>query len=132
MTKSLFYTREIFPYRYGLVVSIGQTDAQLRASMQGLDRKLRTSHTEEVMLVAYKTNPEHTKGYVQNWQSDSLMRIYTFPKSIGQRGAIVHELLHVVRACLWSRSLKMKGVTGQEAYCYLLEDLYIDLFRRLK
>lgn len=129
--RSVFYMREVSPYRYGLIVNIGQSDRQLEKHMRDVDARLNTDRTKEVIRVANRPNMQRANGYVQNWKNDSLLRIMKMPETIEDRGTVVHELLHVVRACLKSRNIRMTGFAGQEAYCYLLEELHNDLFSRL-
>mgnify|MGYP007112896503 FL=1 len=129
LMAGLFFTTELRPYRYGLVVSIGQTDAELKADLRKADRHFKCKRTAEIMAEAVlsKTWP----GWVLNFEADSFMRMRELPSTIEQRGVMVHELLHVVRACMKSRNMRMSGRTGQEAYCYLLEELYIEFCHRI-
>jgi len=115
------------PYRYGFVVSIGQSDEELKADMRRIDRKQKTRRTKYVMAASATPGP----GFCVMFENDSFMRIREIPRSVEGDGVVIHELLHVVRHCLKSRGINMSGTNGQEAYCYLLEEAWNEVMGRV-
>lgn len=123
----LFFSIELRPYRYGLVVSIGQTDAEIRADMIRLDRRHKTGRVTDVIEAMKGRWP----GFVRTWEADSFMFIREMPVTVQGQGVVVHELLHVVRHCMRTRNMGMGGMNGQEAYCYLLEETWNQVMGRV-
>ena len=124
-----FFNIELRPYRYGCVVSIGQTDAQIKAEMAKVDHAYKTKRSRDVMRAGIE-NP--VPGYVVTWEADSFMRIREIPDTVQVQGVVIHELLHVVRHCLKTRGINMAGRGGQEAYCYLLEEAWNEVMGRVR
>lgn len=126
-TKGLFFTLELQPYRYGLVVSIGQTDAQLKRSMERIDKKHGVERVGDVMEALKTPGP----GFCCLWEADGFMYIREIPVTVQSQGVVVHELLHIIQHCMKSRGMKLSGVTSQEAYCYLTEQAWNDVMGRV-
>lgn len=126
---SLFWSTEVRPYRYGLVVSIGQTDRQLVASARVLDRKFGADRAKEVEEAAIRW--AGCPGYVHRWTADALLRIRNIPKAVSDHGVLIHELTHVVHGVLKARGMNTDSTTGEEAFAYLIEQLHNDICVRL-
>lgn len=123
----LFFAIELRPYRYGLVVSIGQTDAEIGAAMAKMDRTHGTKRGPDVMEALETVGP----GFCVVWDSDSFVYIRDIPDTVQAQGVVVHELLHAVRHCMKVRSISMGDMNGQEAHCYLLEETWNEVMGRV-
>lgn len=127
MSKGMFFCFELRPYRYGFVVSIGQTDAEIKADMAKIDRKHKVKRKADVMDALKNRTP----GFCVLWEADSFMFIRDMPMTVQGQGVVAHELLHVVRHCMRTRGIKMSGQSAEEAHCYLLEEAWNEVMGRV-
>lgn len=118
---------ELRPYRYGLVVSIGQTEDELRRCMRRVDKKHNVERLGDVIEALKTPGP----GFCCFWEADGFMYIREIPMTVQSQGVVVHELLHVIEHCMKSRGMKLSGVTSQEAYCYLIEEAWNEVMGRV-
>ena len=130
-TKGLFYTQSVKPYRYGLVVSIGQSLEELRASMEATDKEYGTDRAQEVIAQAEQAIGDGWPGFVFRMQSDSFFWLRDLPRCTSSYGVMVHELMHLVNGVMKSRGIRLSGTSTEEAYAYLIEELYIEMSNRV-
>jgi hypothetical protein len=125
--RGLFFNIELKPYRYGLVVSIGQTNEEVDRAMKRLDKAHGIERRVEVMNALETPGP----GFCVVWEADSFMCIRSMPIHVQDQGVVIHELVHVVQHCMNSRGMKMSGRTSQEAFCYLIEEAWNEIMGRV-
>lgn len=125
--NGIFFNTELPPYRYGLVVSIGQSDASIKRDLARIDKKFKVERTADVMLALKNRTP----GFCVMWEADAFMFIEKMPLLVKDQGVVVHELLHIVRHCMRSRGIRMNNHSTEEAHCYLMEDLWNEVMSRV-
>lgn len=130
MKGGFCFNMEIKPYRYGLLMSIAQSRKQLKRSLKSADKHFGTNRADE--LLKHWDESDGWLGFVVNMDSsDSFVYLRDMPDTINTRGVMVHELLHLTFAVLKARRIDTEGMGGEEAHCYLLEELCNEVERRV-
>jgi hypothetical protein len=125
--KGLFFNIELKPYRYGLVVSIGQTPKEVDRCMRRIDRAHKTDRRADVMRAIEVSTP----GCFVAWDADGFLHIQNMPTTVQDQGVVIHELVHCIQHCMRTRGMNMSGRTSQEAFCYLIEETWNEIMGRV-
>lgn len=109
---------EVYPF--DVMVSIGQTDAELKKS---LERK--SVEWEDKMCL---------KGnglFYMNSQNQSIIRVRFIPVNPVDYGVLQHEIFHAVTFILDRIGMKFMLLKSDEAYAYLVGYLTEQIYTRL-
>lgn len=134
MSKGLFFTFELKPYRFGVAVSIAQDRNELSEDLKKLDRRFRTNARKNI-LADWDRAAQISTGMVVSVgenEGDAFMWLRDIPTTNATCGVLIHESLHLVTLCLCERGMDL-GMDGssQEPYCYLLEEVWNEVMGRV-
>lgn len=109
-------------YPFDLMVSIGETDAELK-------KALKEYGTEWLDDYSYEDKVEGR--FVMNKKHQSLLRVPRKPTNPQDKGVLAHEIFHAVEFVLDRIGLPHTLETG-EAYAYLIDYITTEIYKKLK
>lgn len=107
-TKCLNFIVPLIVYPFDIMVSIGQSDDELKKSLSKTKTKWK-----DVMKC------EGDGRFVLNLDNTSIIRLRKYPSTPTDYGTIAHEIFHAVTFILDRVGMKLKLFSSDEAYAYL-------------
>lgn len=122
--RSLNFIVPLVVYPFDVMISIAETDEQLRKSFKKYsieeDELWKWPHeTAEGRFCLFPTN-------------QGLIRLRRLPKTPQQYGYIQHEIFHYVTSVLDRIGMKLIIQESDEAYAYLIGYLTTEIYKRIK
>lgn len=119
---------ELIPYSRHLYVSLGESDARLKA---GLTRLMSSSRVEEwVELIGPQQPAEDGKtAFIQG--SGIVLRLRDYPTDARQYGVLAHEVFHAVEYLFASVGLPHEAQTSSEAWAYMIGYIHQQIYNQL-
>lgn len=119
--KSMNFIIDLVVYPFDFMVSVAQTDAELKKALRkynitdptGIER----INNEEAKCVNFEGN-------------QTLIRLYKYPKTAFDYGNLQHEIFHGVQFLFFKINLPLTVESG-EAYAYLIDYLTTEIYKRL-
>lgn len=125
MSNGIFFTTELPPYRFGVIVSVGQTRQQLSEDLKKVDRKFKTKARASILSSLDSVSEISTGCVISIGDNDAIMWLRDMPETNATCGVLIHEAVHLATFCLVGRGMKMgKSGSSQEPYCYLIEHIW--------
>ena len=106
-------------YPFDLMVSLGQTDEQLKASLKKYGIKWQDSLTLDC--------PAH---YVRLERNQPVIRMANYPITVTDYGVLQHEIFHAADQTLRYMGFKLTN-DSDEAYAYLIEYITREVYKKL-
>lgn len=119
--KKINFIISLVVYPYDIMVSMGQTDSELKVS-------LKKANCEWDDLMMLKGNGR----FYMNEKEQSLIRLEDYPTTNFELGTLAHEIFHVTTHILDRCGLKLKLGTSDEAYCYMIGFITREIYSKLK
>lgn len=118
--KSLNFIVELVVYPFDVMVSIGETDEEVKRKLKKYDVQWDESLTM------------HGIGkFLINKENKSLIRLKHYPQLPMDYGTLQHEIFHAVTWILDRCGMKFKLGTSDEAYSYLVGYLTKEIYKRI-
>ena len=119
---------ELTPYHRHVYVSVGESDARLKA---GLARLMPASLVEQwVELIGPQHPSEDGKtAFIQG--SGIVLRLRDYPTDARQFGVLAHEVFHVVEYLFTSVGLPHDPQTSSEAWAYMIGYIHQQIYNQL-
>lgn len=123
MIKSINFIAFTTPYPFHVMVSLGETDAQLGRKLK------RYNKFKEKDYWMFKDDSQ--RGFYSMMSGNtSLIRIREFPKTNDDYAVIQHELFHAVFHIFNVIGLKLCK-KSDEAFAYMIESLTLQIYNRI-
>lgn len=119
-TKSLNFIVPLVVYPFDLMVSFGETDDQLKKSMDRFDVEWSDNMKVTGLGLFYMTS-----------KNQSLLRLKNIPSGDEDLGLLQHEIFHATTMILDRVGIKLKLLTSCEAYAYIIQFLTIEIYKKL-
>lgn len=118
--KTLNFIVPLVIYPFSIMVSLGQSDYQLRISLtkSNLEWEERMKLTGEGKCILLASN-------------NVVVRTSDFPKSPEQMGSLQHEIFHAVAFVMWRIGMELEIDKSEEAYAYLIGYLTKEIYTKL-
>lgn len=118
--KSLNFVIPLQVYPFDVMVSMGQTEDQLKRSL----KKYNLTYSEGMKLAG-------TGKYLINDTNQSLIRTLRVPRFPEDYATLQHEIFHAVTYVLDRMGMKLVLRKSDEAYSYLVGYLTEQIYKRL-
>ncbi len=118
--KSLNFIIPLVVYPFDLMVSLGQTNEQLKNSLSKKD----VDWEDNMKIIG--------RGlFYMNAKNQSILRLDVIPKTPEEYGFLQHEVFHAVTHILNRTGMKMVLMKSDEAYSYLIQYLTSEIYKKL-
>lgn len=119
-SKKLNFIIPLVVYPFDVMISIGQTDAELKKIIE----KTTTEWNDNMKCVG--------KGlFYMTKENQSLIRLWNYPTTNEDYGTLQHEIFHCVTHILDRVGMKFVLQKSDEAYSYLVGYLTTEIYKRL-
>ena len=111
-------------YPYDLMVSFGQTNGELKKTLNKYD----IGNGEDW---AWENSQQQGKMCI-NELNQGILRLRTVPSTPEQYGYLQHEIFHYVMIILERMGMKYKSLISDEAFSYLIQYLTTAIYSKIK
>ncbi len=120
MVKSKNFIIPLVIYPLDVMVSLGETDNQLKDSLS----KTETEWDDNMTITG-------TGRFVMNDDWTSIIRTKVYPITTEHYGILQHEIFHAVMVMLDRVGMKFVILKSDEAYAYLIQYLTTKIYEQL-
>lgn len=122
--QALNFIVPLVVYPFDVMVSVDQSDEAFKKSIGRYDIHLSDK--------GFKMNPKQTAFFIITSTNQSIIRIRRNVNRYELMGFIAHEIFHAVTFIMQRVGMKLKLLSSDEAYSYLVGYLTEQIFRKLK
>lgn len=119
-SKSINFIIPLVVYPLDLMVSLGETDKQLKKALA----KTQTEWDDNMTITG-------TGRFIMNDDWTSIIRTKVFPETPAHFGILQHEIFHAVTNMLDRIGMKFIPLKSDEAYSYLIEYLTVQIYTKM-
>lgn len=119
--KKLNFIVPLVIYPFDVMVSVGQSDDELKESLS----KFNCEWDESMSYIG-------NGRFIINENNQSIIRLANYPETYFELGVLAHEIFHCVTHVLNRIGMKFILYKSDEAYSYLIGYLTEEIYNKLK